>query len=178
MNISLYHRSYRSLNSLVFCCVDYVHNGLYLKKNQSSQVSFFSSLKTSILANKNSVHSKKNRWNQPIIQKRYLSSSLPHYFHNNKDSPVATVSHKLSAESMALNQDDLKEKKSTPNIFAVVTVAGTQFKVTIGDLIIVNKVYGDAGDTYNFEHVLLVATKEKNLYRSSCYKQCQSNSVN
>jgi len=46
-------------------------------------------------------------------------------------------------------------------MFAVVTIAGKQYKVIVGDTILVDKVEGKAGDSVTFDHVLLTNDKGK-----------------
>lgn len=41
-------------------------------------------------------------------------------------------------------------------MFAIVTIAGKQYKVTLGETITVDRIDGTAGDTIAFDHVLLV----------------------
>jgi large subunit ribosomal protein L21 len=46
-------------------------------------------------------------------------------------------------------------------MFAVVTIGGKQYKVNVGDTILVDKIEGNAGDTAVFDHVLLTNDKGK-----------------
>ena len=73
------------------------------------------------------------------------------------DSKVTVVSHTLQG-GLKLGSVAVPEGNQ---VFAVVTVAGTQFKVSPGDRIVVNKIDGQAGELHEFEHVLLVGTPTK-----------------
>ena len=42
-------------------------------------------------------------------------------------------------------------------MFAVVTIAGKQYKIAKGDVVSVDRIEGKAGDTVEFPHVLLVS---------------------
>jgi large subunit ribosomal protein L21 len=44
-------------------------------------------------------------------------------------------------------------------MFAVVTISGKQYNVAKGDVLLVDKLEGEAGDTLNFDHVLLTSDK-------------------
>lgn len=79
---------------------------------------------------------------------------LPKHGHLVKQSKVTAVSH-VAAEQLG------GAAEGKPQVFAVVTEANTQFKVSPGDRIIVNKVDGQAGETHVFDHVLLVGTPTK-----------------
>lgn len=48
-------------------------------------------------------------------------------------------------------------------MFAVVTIAGKQYKVKSGDILLVDKIEGKAGDTVTFDHVLLTNDKGKTI---------------
>lgn len=42
-------------------------------------------------------------------------------------------------------------------MFAIVTISGKQYSVAKGDVIVVDKIDGEAGDTLTFDHVLLTS---------------------
>jgi len=46
-------------------------------------------------------------------------------------------------------------------MFAVVTITGKQYKVSVGQTILVDKLEGKAGDSVTFDHVLLTNDKGK-----------------
>jgi len=46
-------------------------------------------------------------------------------------------------------------------MFAVVTIAGKQYEVSEGDILVVDKIDGKVGDTVTFDHVLLTHDKGK-----------------
>ena len=46
-------------------------------------------------------------------------------------------------------------------MFAIVQIAGQQFKVTPGQSLLVNRLQGEVGDTLEFDHVPLVFNDEK-----------------
>jgi large subunit ribosomal protein L21 len=46
-------------------------------------------------------------------------------------------------------------------MFAVVTISGKQYKVKVGDVIVVDKIEGKTGDSVTFDHVLLTNDKGK-----------------
>jgi large subunit ribosomal protein L21 len=46
-------------------------------------------------------------------------------------------------------------------MFAVVIIGGKQYKVKVGDSILVDKIEGKTGDTVTFDHVLLTNDKGK-----------------
>lgn len=43
------------------------------------------------------------------------------------------------------------------HMFAIVTISGKQYKVALGDVIVVDKIEGNVGDTVKFDHVLLTS---------------------
>jgi large subunit ribosomal protein L21 len=46
-------------------------------------------------------------------------------------------------------------------MFAIVTIGGKQYKVSVGETVLVDKIEGKAGDTVIFDHVLLTNEKGK-----------------
>jgi len=42
-------------------------------------------------------------------------------------------------------------------MFAIVTIAGKQYRVARGDIVVVDKLEGNVGDSVTFDHVLLVS---------------------
>lgn len=46
-------------------------------------------------------------------------------------------------------------------MFAIVTIAGKQYKVAAGEVLLVDKIEGKAGDTVEFDHVLLTSNDGK-----------------
>jgi large subunit ribosomal protein L21 len=44
-------------------------------------------------------------------------------------------------------------------MFAVVTIAGKQYNVASGDVLLVDKIEGNVGDSVKFDHVLLTSDK-------------------
>ncbi|HUD19676.1 MAG TPA: 50S ribosomal protein L21 [Patescibacteria group bacterium] len=46
-------------------------------------------------------------------------------------------------------------------MLAIVTISGKQYKVTVGDVILVDKIDGSAGETVDFDHVLLTSEGTK-----------------
>ena len=48
-------------------------------------------------------------------------------------------------------------------MFAVVTITGKQYKVKVGETILVDQIEGKAGDTVTFDHVLLTNDKGKTI---------------
>jgi len=46
-------------------------------------------------------------------------------------------------------------------MYAIVEIAGHQYKVSNGDEIYVNRLQGDAGDTVSFDDVLLVDNEKR-----------------
>lgn len=47
------------------------------------------------------------------------------------------------------------------NMFAVVAISGKQYTVAVGDVVEVNRIEGEAGDTVVFDQVYLVSEKNK-----------------
>jgi len=47
------------------------------------------------------------------------------------------------------------------HMFAIVTIAGKQYKVTTGEVLLVDKLDGKAGETVQFDHVLLASADGK-----------------
>ena len=48
-------------------------------------------------------------------------------------------------------------------MFAVVTIAGKQYKVNVGDIVLVDQIEGKEGDAVTFDHVLLTNDKGKTI---------------
>jgi large subunit ribosomal protein L21 len=49
------------------------------------------------------------------------------------------------------------------HMFAIVTISGKQYTVSVGDVIEVDKIEGKVGDTVSFDHVLVTGEKDKTI---------------
>jgi large subunit ribosomal protein L21 len=74
-----------------------------------------------------------------------------------KPSPKSVVSHPYALDERPL---DAKKPSNPEDRFAVVSLSGTQFKVTVGDTIVADHMEGlDIGDRVVYPEVLLVGSR-------------------
>lgn len=99
-----------------------------------------------------------------------LSTSIRHFSvqptpSSSPSTPTTTVSVKDTLPSKAVPQpSELTPQKppgtSVPDSFAIVHVAGHQYKVTKGDTVLVDKLPVDIGDNIFLSKVLMIGSKE------------------